>query len=130
MDVYQNKPAGLLTRLPLLGPETLLRDGYCAGFECEEWRCDVLTNYVIDWIADYALREDELRVHHGNMYVRLREAAVRVYTSENYRRRGEVGEILLHAICGDYFNTIPFAPRVFYLTASSDVVKSFDMVHV
>jgi hypothetical protein len=84
----------------------------------------------MDWIADYALKEDELLVHHGNMYVRLREAVARVYTSKNYERRGEIGEIILHAICRDYFDTIPFAPRVFYLTASNDVVKSFDMVHV
>lgn len=84
----------------------------------------------MEWIADYALKEDELRVDHGNMYVRLREAAARIYTSGKYQSRGEVGEILLHAICRDFFETIPFAPRVFYLTASNDVVKSFDLVHV
>lgn len=84
----------------------------------------------MEWLADYALKEDELRVHHGNMYVRLREAAARIYDSEHYKARGEIGEITLHAICRDFFGTIPFAPRVFYLTSSNDVVKSFDMVHV
>ena len=84
----------------------------------------------MEWIADYALKEDELRVSHTNMYIRLREAAARIYRSENYKARGEIGEITLHAICRDFFDTIPFAPRVFYLTASNDVVKSFDMVHV
>ena len=64
------------------------------------------------------------------MYIRLREAAARIYTSQNYKTRGEVGEITLHAICRDYFDTIPIAPRVFYLTSSNEVVKSFDMVHV
>lgn len=84
----------------------------------------------MEWIADYALIEEELKVTHANMYVRLKEAAARVYTSANYKARGEVGEIALHAICRDFFGTVPFAPRVFYLTASNDVVKSFDMVHV
>jgi hypothetical protein len=127
---YDDKPTRLLTQLSvdLTGNPGL--GCFCAGFELQAWRCDSLANHLIEWIADYALKEDELRVHHGNMYVRLKEAAARVYTSENYKKRGEVGEIILHAICRDHFGTIPFAPRVFYLTSSNDVVKSFDMVHV
>ena len=35
----------------------------------------------------------------------------------------------MHAICRDFFETIPIAPRVFYKNSSNDVVKSFDMVH-
>jgi hypothetical protein len=84
----------------------------------------------MEWIADYALAEDELSVTHANMYVKMKQAAVRIYTSEKYQTRGELGEIALHAICRDFFETIPIAPRVFYLTSSNDVVKSFDMVHV
>lgn len=103
---------------------------YCAGFEVAVWRCDALANHLVEWMADYALKEDDLRVHHGNMYVRLREAAARIYTSDAYATRGEIGEILLHAICRDFFDTVPIAPRVFYLTSSNDVVKSFDLVHV
>lgn len=103
---------------------------YCAGFEVQKWRCDALANHMMEWIADYALVEDELAVSHANMYVRLRQAAVRIYTSDKYKQRGEVGELALHAICRDFFGTIPVAPRVHYLTASNDVVKSFDMVHV
>lgn len=103
---------------------------YCAGFELEKWRCSALADHLMEWIADYALREDELDVTHGNMYVRLKEAAARIYRSNNYKRRGEIGEIALHAICRDFFETIPIAPRVFYLTSSNDVVKSFDMAHV
>jgi len=103
---------------------------YCAGFELNQWRCDAFADHAMEWIADYALIEEELRVSHANMYIRLKEAAARVYSSENYKARGEFGEITLHAICRDFFKTIPFAPRVFYLTASNDVVKSFDMVHV
>jgi hypothetical protein len=103
---------------------------YCAGFELQQWRCNALADHLVEWMADYALIEDELQVSHANMYVRLREAATRVYTSGKYSSRGEIGEIVLHAICRDFFATIPIAPRVHYLTASNDVVKSFDMVHV
>lgn len=130
MSAYQNLPERLLTCLydskSANGGQAL----YCAGFELQKWRCDALATHIMEWIADYALVEEELNVSHANMYVRLQQAAVRIYTSDNYKKRGEVGEIALHAICRDFFGTIPFAPRVHYLTASNDVVKSFDMVHV
>ncbi len=83
----------------------------------------------MEWLPDYALAEDELAVNHGNIYVRLQQAAVRVYTSEKYKKRGEAGEITLHAICRDFFGTIPISNRVFYKSASNDVVKAFDLVH-
>jgi len=102
---------------------------YCAGYELGIWRSNGFASHLMEWLPDYALAEQELLVDHGNMYVRMREAAVRVYTSLNYARRGEVGEITLHAICRDFFNTIPISNRVFYKSASNDVVKAFDMVH-
>lgn len=127
---YDTKPKRLLTCLLSDSTNQPEIGGYCAGFELQRWRCDALADHLMEWLADYALKEDELRVNHGNMYVRLREAAARVYSSTRYQTRGEVGEIALHAICRDFFGTIPFAPRVFYLTSSNEVVKSFDMVHV
>jgi hypothetical protein len=52
-----------------------------------------------------------------------------VYTSDKYKNRGEAGEITLHAICRDYFDTLPISPRVFYKSATNDPVKAFDLVH-
>lgn len=130
MTIYSNKPARLLACLldDFSGPEA--KGSFCAGFEVEKWRCEAFANHLMDWIADFALKEEELKVNHGNMFVRLREAAVRIYSSDKYEKRGEVGELALHAICRDFFDTVPIAPRVFYLTSSNDVVKSFDLVHV
>lgn len=86
---------------------------------------------MIEWIIDYALKADEIKtLTHANSYIKLKQAAARIYKSEHYKTRGEIGEISIHAICREYFQTIPFAPRVFYLTSSNEVVKSFDMVHV
>lgn len=130
LSPYATRPARLLTQISYQAGTIPPSAIYCAGFELAIWRCDALADHLIEWIADYALHEDELRVHHGNMYVRLKEAAARIYSSAIYARRGEIGEIALHAICREFFGTIPFAPRVFYLTSSNDVVKSFDMVHV
>ncbi|RFB92945.1 hypothetical protein B5K11_17090 [Rhizobium leguminosarum bv. trifolii] len=129
MTKYSIKPNRLLKHL-LKIDIPFNHNTYCAGFELSAWRCDALADHLIEWIQDYALKEDELGVNHTNSYVKMKQAAARVYTSENYKRRGEGGEILLHAICRDFFETIPIAPRVFYLTSSNDVVKSFDMAHV
>ena len=130
MRPYESTPKRLLSRVLDMQDESPAVASYCAGFELKQWRCEQLADHLMEWIADYALVESELKVSHANMYVRLKEAAARVYKSTNYQKRGEVGEIALHAICRDFFGTIPVAPRVFYLTASNDVVKSFDMVHV
>ncbi|MFS8977579.1 DUF1837 domain-containing protein [Cupriavidus necator] len=126
---HDNLPDRLLTRLHS-NDVPWLHDSYCAGFEISQWRCSALADHLIEWMPDYALMEEELDVHHGNMYVRLKQAAARVYSTDQYGKRGELGEIALHAICRDFFGTIPLAPRVFYKTSSNDVVKSFDMAHV
>lgn len=125
---YSNSPSLILNRIC---DEDAEAESYCAGFELSEWRCDGLADSLIEWIIDYALKSDELiTLNHTNTYVRLKQAAVRVYTSPKYQRRGEVGEIAAHAICRKYFDTIPIAARVNYLSASNDPVKAFDLVHV
>jgi len=128
MSVYDQKPDRFLAKLPLAVGENV--EVYCAGFQLEKWRCKELAFHLVEWLPEYALPEDELRMHHGNILVKLNQAAIRVYTSPKYKKRGEAGEIALHAICRDYFGTIPISPRVFYKSASNDVVKAFDMVHV
>lgn len=129
LSIYDQKPARFLKSL-------FTKDGnpipelFCAGFELDDWRCKPFAFHLAEWLPDYALPEEELRINHGNVLVKLNQAAVRVYTSEKYRSRGEAGEIALHAICRDFFGTIPISPRVFYKSASNDVIKAFDMVHV
>lgn len=129
MSVYDIKPQRFLKMLQSK-PENPHPHLYCAGFECGVWRCQQFAFHLVEWLPDYALPEDELRIDHGNVLVKLNQAAVRVYTSHKYASRGEAGEIALHAVCREFFSTIPLSPRVFYKSASNDVVKAFDMVHV
>ncbi|CAN7654305.1 HamA C-terminal domain-containing protein [Rhizobium sp. LjRoot254] len=127
---YDNLPKPLFTPVPLI-TDVEASKAYCVGFELEAWRCNAYADHMIEWLIDYALKSDEIKtLTHGNTYVRLKQAASRIYQSAKYKTRGEIGEISIHAICRQYFGTIPFAPRVFYLTSSNEVVKSFDMVHV
>lgn len=129
LSIYDQKPQRFLKRLHQK-PDNPHPRLYCAGFELTAWRCQQFAFHLAEWLPDYALPEEELRVDHGNVLIKLNQAAVRVYTSSKYASRGEAGEIALHAICRDFFGTIPISPRVFYKSASNDVVKAFDMVHV
>jgi hypothetical protein len=129
VTVYSHKPKRFLERLHFDESGNLVDSICCAGFELQAWRCVPFAEHLIEWLPEYALPEDELDVTHANIYVKLKNAAIRVYTSEKYMKRGEAGEITLHAICRDYFNTLPISPRVFYKSASNDVVKAFDLVH-
>lgn len=129
MSVYDHKPKRFLERVFFDEMENPTRKICCAGFELEAWRCMPFAKHLVEWLPEYALLEDELDVNQGNMYVKLMQAAVRVYTSPKYEKRGEAGEIAIHAICREFFDTLPISPRVFYKTASNDVIKAFDMVH-
>jgi hypothetical protein len=129
VTAYNYKPKRFLERLYFQDGGNPVEGVCCAGFELKAWRCVPFAEHLIEWLPEYALPEDELSVTHANMYVKLKKAAVRVYTSPKYAKRGEAGEIALHAICRDYFDTLPISNRVFYKSASNDVVKAFDLVH-
>ena len=129
MTAYEHKPKRFLERLYFNDGGNFVEGICCAGFEVKAWRCVPFAEHLMEWLPEYALPEEELAVTHANMYVQLKKAAVRVYKSEKYKKRGEAGEITLHAICRDYFDTLPISPRVFYKSAANDVVKAFDMVH-
>jgi hypothetical protein len=57
-------------------------------------------------------------------------AAQRLYTTEKYQRRGEIGELLLHIACRQIFNTVPVICKLVYKSSYNDTVKGFDLVHM
>ena len=104
----------------------------CPGFELKKWRVERLASHLIDWLPDFAIRHDDLpeELETTTDYRRLIEkAARRVYNIEKTDKRGEIGELLLHAICRHFSGTFPTVSKVYYKTASNDVVKGFDLVH-
>ena len=105
--------------------------GLCAGFEAGEWRCDQLAEHMIEWLPEFALNDREYRTLAGaNARRQLRAAAQSIYTSPKYATRGEVGEILLHAIIRQEFGSVPTISKIYYKDAPNDTVKGFDAVHV
>ena len=60
----------------------------------------------------------------------LAQACRRVFDVEDPDKRGEIGEIILHAACRQEYGTAPFVARLFYKMRSNDSVTSVDVAHV
>lgn len=129
MHIYDQKPERFLEKLHETDGNGFPSSALCAGYESGVWRSEAFAFHLAEWLPEYALPEEELGVNHANSLLKIHQAAIRVYTSSKYEKRGEAGEIALHAICRDFYGTMPISPRVFYKSASNDVVKAFDMVH-
>jgi len=105
--------------------------GLCVGYEREEWRASQFAQHILEWIPEFALKHSELAdINSGNAMQLIRNAAKRVYESGKFEKRGEFGELFLHAALRQVFNTLPAISKIFYKTARNETVKGFDAVHV
>lgn len=111
---------------PLQGVSAL-----CAGYELDEWRCKQLADHMMEWLPEFCLNWSEAQdFNSGNGVELLREAARRVYQTGKFQKRGEFGELLLHIILRQVFDTQPAISKIFYKDSSNITVKGFDAVHV
>lgn len=103
----------------------------CAGYEGGAWRSDGLAEHLLEWLPEFALNERELReLDHASARQVMRRAAKNLYTSEKYKNRGEIGELLLHVAVRQQFGSIPAVSKIYFKDAANDTVKGFDCVHV
>jgi hypothetical protein len=78
----------------------------------------------------FALRPEDDPPHIGDWMDWVCAAAQRFFSKAvDPSLRGEIGELLLHIICRQQFHTYPSLSKVFYKSATNDVVKGFDLVH-
>jgi hypothetical protein len=103
----------------------------CANYEGGEWRYRQLALHLIKWLPEFALKWSEREGFNSATGVtQLARAARLVYATDLYDRRGEFGELLLHAVMRHEFNTEPAIAKLFFKDARNDTVKGFDAVHV
>jgi hypothetical protein len=103
----------------------------CAGYESGKWRATQFAEHLIEWLPEFCLKYSEIIGLGSHNAVRLlKSAAANVYSTGKFEKRGEVGEIILHAAIRQTFNTIPLVSKIFYKDASNDTVKGFDSVHI
>lgn len=105
--------------------------GVCAGFESRQWRKEQLVDYLFEYLPEFALTYSEFENLRGeNVVAKMRQVAKSIYQSEKFKNRGEFGELLLHAIIRETYNTVPAISKIYYKDAPNDTVKGFDAVHV
>jgi hypothetical protein len=103
----------------------------CAAYELGVWRSASLADHLMEWLPEFCLNWSELEgMRHSNSVALMRQAAKRVYQTRKFENRGEFGEILLHAILRQVFDTVPAISKIYYKDGSNDTVKGFDAVHV
>lgn len=105
--------------------------GVCAGYENQEWRAKQLVDDFIRWAPDWILKKSEIRdmgVH--NMMDLAAKALKRIYISEKFGHRGEIGELLLHMILRKFMGADRAISRIFFKDAPNDTVKGFDGIFV
>jgi hypothetical protein len=85
----------------------------------------------MDHLIEFALTRDEWQnVNTATAYRALRRAARTVYLTDKYQNRGEVGELLLHAVMRHHYGTEPIVSKFYFKSAANDTVKGFDAAHV
>lgn len=98
--------------------------GVCAGFESRQWRKDQLVDYLFEYLPEFALTYSEFEKLTGENVV------ASIYQSGKFKNRGEFGELLLHAIIREMYDTIPAISKIYYKDGPNETVKGFDAVHV
>jgi hypothetical protein len=79
-------------------------------------------------VPDFALRGRERdSIPIGRMVERLRRALLATFG--NGQDRGAAAEILLHAICREFYGSSTLVNKVWFKTADNDTYKGFDGVH-
>ena len=105
--------------------------GLCAGYERGRWRCEQFAEYLMEWLLDFVFPDDELdRINSSSARAAMRRAAQQLYQTDKYLRRGEFGELLLHALLRQQFHSVPAIRKIYFKDSPNDTVKGFDAVHV
>ncbi len=105
--------------------------GLCVGYERGQWRYAAFSDYVMEWLPEFCLNSKERKeLSHDSAVKSLRKAANLVYQTEKYAKRGEFGELFLHAAIRCVFNSLPAISKLYYESSANNTVKGFDCVHI
>lgn len=97
-------------------------------YEARAWRAEALARHLLEWVLDFALRRDEREHLPAGRAVEAVRRAVKI-TFGNGKDRGVPGEILLHAVCRQFFGSDAVISKVWFKTAVNNTYHGFDAVH-
>ncbi|NVM37444.1 MAG: DUF1837 domain-containing protein [Candidatus Lokiarchaeota archaeon] len=104
---------------------------YHVGFEENKFRLQPLVDVIRKVIPEFALGYYKGKVIPITQIVdKLQEAAVTVYETEKYQKRGEFGELILHLLLRDFCSTIPLISKIYFKDSNNVTIHGFDGVHI
>ncbi len=105
---------------------------FCVGYEESRWRADELVrDFFRRHLNSFALSYSEWKKVDGDSAAEaLSRSARMVYATDNYKRRGEFGELFLHGILRDFYDAEPAVSKIYYADGPNETAKGFDSVHV
>lgn len=105
--------------------------GLCGGYELKQWRYEQFATWLFDnHLLDFALTHSDLeKLNRHNAIERIRVAAKNIFQSGNLNR-GEFGELLLHGIIKEIYDTVPAVSKIYFKDGPNETVKGFDAVHI
>ena len=105
---------------------------FCVGYEQSRWRAkELVRDFFRRHLTSFALNYSEWKAVNGDSAAEaLSRSAKMVYTTDNYKRRGEFGELFLHGILRDFYNAEPAVSKIYYADGPNETAKGFDAVHV
>ena len=121
-------PTPLLKRI-CTSPGAPIAIAVCPDFQWEQWRCKKLADHIFDWLPDVAFRPAEREALLFEPHKQIAQACKRFFKPDA-EKRGEIGEVLLHAMCRQEFGTISFVARLFYKMRTNDSITSVDVAHL
>jgi hypothetical protein len=96
------------------------------------WRAqELVRDFFRRHLNSFALSYSEWKKVDGDSAAKaLSNSAKMVYATDNYKRRGEFGELFLHGILRDFYKAEPAVSKIHFLDSPNDTAKGFDAVHV
>lgn len=112
-------------------PLTPRLTGACIGYQSTEWRAQQFARHLFRFLPEFCLTHSERKsIDDTNCMEHIANAAKLVYDTDKYQKRGEFGELMLHALLRETRQTEPAISKIFFKDASNNTVKGFDAVHV
>jgi hypothetical protein len=105
--------------------------GVSISFEKSTWRSEQYSRYLFRYLPEFALSYSERqKINDKTAVEQLQRAAELVYKTKKFENRGEFGELMLHALISDLFQSNPAISKIYYKDSHNSTVKGFDAVHI
>lgn len=127
---------------------------YLVGFDLNQYRYNDLVNVLLDALVDFTfgyhegIQEDYKRrvlinaaksIYSIRAYRKYKEDYIDkdnelddedINKDNEYLKRGEFGELILHVLSRDFMKTIPLLSKIYFKDSDGVTVHGFDLVHI